>query len=184
MGMEPSPNPQNDSAFVAQLTECQVPLSLYIRSLMPGDRAAADVVQQANAKIWEKRGDFELGTNFKAWAMSIARYEVLNYRKQQARDARLRFSDELETTIANEMEGIEDDLAIRHEALKACLKGMKAENRELLMRRYESRETLSDFASRAGRSVGGLKVTLHRLRNSLAACIERKLLAGEGPHES
>ena len=114
--MEPAPLEHDDSAFVAQLTECQVPLGLYVRSLMPGDRAAGDVVQQANAKIWEKRADFQPGTNFKAWAMSIARFEVLNYRKQQARDTRLTFSDELEVTIASEMAEMDDDFAERHEA--------------------------------------------------------------------
>ncbi len=151
---------------------------------MPGDRAASDVVQQANAKIWEKRSDFQLGTNFKAWAMSIARYEVLNYRKQQARDARLTFSDELEATIACEMAALDDDFAARHEALKACLKGLKPESRDLLMWRYGSQETLGDFADRVGRSVGALKVTLHRLRNSLATCIERRLVLGEIPNDS
>ncbi|MCB9875929.1 MAG: RNA polymerase subunit sigma-24, partial [Planctomycetaceae bacterium] len=85
-----------DSRFVNELTTNQLSLSLYVRSLLPGDSAAHDVAQQANAKIWEKRGEFELGTNFKAWAFSIARYEVLNYRKRQSRDARLVFSDDLE----------------------------------------------------------------------------------------
>jgi RNA polymerase sigma-70 factor (ECF subfamily) len=47
------------------------------------------------------------------------------------------------------------------------------------MNRYGSRETLNDFADRVGKSVGTLKVTLHRLRNSLATCIERRLLLGE-----
>ena len=55
------------------------------------------MVQQTNAKLWEKRTEFELGTNFQAWSSAIARYEVLNYRKKQARDARLTFSDELGT---------------------------------------------------------------------------------------
>ena len=32
--------------------------------------------------------------------------------------------------------------------------------------------------------VGSLKVTLHRLRNSLATCIERRLLVGEGPSDA
>lgn len=83
---------ERDAQFVTELTTNQLQLSLYVRSLLPGDSAAHDVAQQANAKIWEMRAEFELGTNFKAWAFSIARYEVLNYRKKQARDARLVFS--------------------------------------------------------------------------------------------
>ncbi|WP_197442912.1 sigma factor [Lignipirellula cremea] len=52
----------------------------------PGDAAAQDVAQQTSARIWEKRADFQPGAHFKAWAFSIARFEVLNYRKQQVRD--------------------------------------------------------------------------------------------------
>ena len=175
-----NPSSQQDSAFVAQLTECQLPVRLYVRSLMPGDYAFNDVVQQANAKIWEKRTEFKPGTNFKAWAMAIARFEVLNYRKQQARDSRLHFSDELEATVASEIAELDDNLLDRHEALRECLKSLKPDGRELLMSRYQTRETLADFALRVGRSVGGVKVTLHRLRTSLAECIERRLLDSGG----
>jgi len=38
--------------FVAALTEIQLSLRLYVQSLMPGDAAAHDVVQQANATLW------------------------------------------------------------------------------------------------------------------------------------
>ena len=173
------PHPESDSEFVAQLTACQLPLLLYVRSLLPGDPAARDVAQQTNAFIWEKRGEFELGTNFKAWAFSIARFEVLNYRKQQARDARLRFNDELEQTMANELTGESDLMEERHEALKGCLEELRPADRDLLLHRYSTTETLADFASAGGRSVGGLRVTLHRLRSALLECIERRLRSAE-----
>jgi RNA polymerase sigma-70 factor (ECF subfamily) len=92
-----------ESQIVAQLTEIQLPLRLYVQSLLPGDPVARDVAQHANKTIWEKRAGFESGTNFKAWDFAIARFEVLNYRKQQARDSRLVFSEELEATFAEEL---------------------------------------------------------------------------------
>lgn len=173
------PIEDEDSLFVGLLTEHQLSLVLYIRSLMPGDPASVDVVQQTNSKIWEKRGGFELGTNFRAWSFAIARFEVLNHRKKQARDARLTFSDDLEDTIASELEGLNDDLLERHEALRHCLETLPTNSRQILMQRYESSESLAQFANRIGRSVGGIKVSLNRLRNSLADCIERRLLTGE-----
>lgn len=111
----PTPN-DPDASFVTLLTASQLSLLLYVRSLMPGDPAAQDVAQQANATIWEKRAEFELGTNFKAWAFSIARYEVLNRRKQQSRDARLVFSEDLERTIAVELAEAPDEIQRRQEA--------------------------------------------------------------------
>ncbi len=175
----PSDNP-NESAFVTLLTGIQMPLRLYVQSLLPGDAAAKDVAQQANATLWQKRDDFELGTNFKAWAFSVARYEVLNYRKRQARDSRLIFSEELEETFAEEFAERDEGAENQHEALQRCLGKLRAQDRELLMHRYAKGGTLSDFAAQAGRSVGGLKVTLHRLRNALLECMQRQLKTGEG----
>jgi RNA polymerase sigma-70 factor, ECF subfamily len=170
---------ERESQIVGLLTDVQLPLRLYVQSLLPGDPAARDVAQHANATIWEKRADFQLGTNFKAWAFAIARFEVLNYRKQQARDARLVFSEELEETFAEELAARSDDSERRHEALKQCLEKLRPVDRDLLMHRYVATGTLEEYGRRVGRSVGGLKVTLHRLRNALLACIERQLAGPE-----
>ena len=178
MQQPPNDNP-NESAFVALLTGIQMPLRLYVQSLLPGDPAAKDVAQQANATLWRKRDDFTLGTNFKAWAFSVARYEVLTFRKRQARDARLVFGEDLEQTFAEEIAGRNDGAEQQHEALARCLGKLRPQDRELLMHRYAKAGTLSDFAAQAGRSVGGLKVTLHRLRNALLECMQRQSNAGE-----
>jgi len=53
---------ERESWVVAELTEIQSPLRLYVQSLLPGDPAARDVAQHANATIWRKRGvDLQLG---------------------------------------------------------------------------------------------------------------------------
>ena len=171
---------ENESAFVEQLTDLQLALRIYVQSLLPGDPSGHDVTQQANSTIWRKRADFEIGTNFRAWAFSISRYEVLNYRKEQARSARLGFSEELNETIAEEMSTRSDDLEKRHEALRGCLDNLKPKDRELLLHRYNSSATLKDYSARSGRSVGGLKVTLHRLRSVLLNCISNRVATEEG----
>jgi RNA polymerase sigma-70 factor, ECF subfamily len=165
----------DETQFVAQLTAHQLMLTLYVRSLLPGDPAAIDVLQQANAKIWEKRHSFEMGSNFRAWAFAIARFEVLDYRKDRARHARLTFSEDLESIIANELSSQHDDIAVRSDALSKCLQLMNTANRELLLHRYSSDQSINDYAQSSGRSAAGLRVTLHRLRNQLLECVQRKL---------
>ncbi|MEO8494589.1 MAG: sigma-70 family RNA polymerase sigma factor [Planctomycetota bacterium] len=172
--MEPEHDDERESQIVALLTEIQLPLLLYVRSLLPGDSRGRDVAQQANATIWTKRADFELGTNFTAWAFSIARFEVLNYRKQQARDARLVFSRDLEETMSRELADSSNDLQRRHEALQTCLRKLRPKDRELILHRYASAGTLAEYADKVGRSAGGLKVTLHRLRSALLICMKRQ----------
>ena len=166
--------------FVELLTQIQVPLLLYVRSLMPGEPAVRDVVQNTNATIWQKHHDFELGTNFKAWAFSIARYEVLNHRKQQARDGRLVFSDDLMQMITAEMIAYEEDTQSLLEALQRCLNKLRPQDRDLIDYRYAGQGNLEEYARKVGRSAGGLKVSLHRLRNTLLACIQRQSHAEGG----
>lgn len=166
---------KQDSEIVALLTRHQSAIRFYVSSLLPGEARAADVAQQANLTIWDKRSDFTPGTNFKAWAFSIARYEVLNFRKKEARDARLQFSDELEEIISEEIAGHSDDFEQRREALKSCLGKLKESDRDLIHHRYFESTSLKEYAEKVGRSAGGLKVSLHRLRSVLAKCIEQKL---------
>ncbi|MCG8601002.1 MAG: sigma-70 family RNA polymerase sigma factor [Verrucomicrobiales bacterium] len=166
---------KQDEEVVSLLTEHQTAIRFYISSLLPGEARAADVAQQANITIWNKRDDFEPGTNFKAWAFSIARYEVLNFRKKEARDARLQFSDELEEIISGEISSHVDDIDERHEALRECMQKLKQSDRDLIHHRYFETTSLADYAQQVGRSAAGLKVSLHRLRSGLAKCIEKRV---------
>lgn len=177
--MQPRIQPDDEAEFVAMLTSSQNAIALAVRALMPGARGVDEVVQQTNAKLWQKRSEFQTGTNFRAWANAIARFEVLNYRKQQARDARIQFSDELEQTIAAETAGVDEELLNRQSALRECLEQLKSDSREMLLSRYGSEETLDQLAERVGRSVGGIKVTLNRIRTALLGCIQRRLLMEE-----
>jgi RNA polymerase sigma-70 factor (ECF subfamily) len=104
----------------------------------------------------------------------------MNHRKQQARDSRLVFGEELEQVLADDLIQRPDDTERRQEALRGCLEKLRQQDRELLLHRYTATAgTLDDFAQRMGRSVGGLKVTLHRLRNALLGCIEKQLAITE-----
>ena len=167
---------EQDSQIVALLTEHQLSIRLYVQSLLPGDSGAHDVAQTANSTLWKKRDDFEIGTNFKAWAFAIARFEVLNYRKKQAREARrLVFSEEMENFIADELPQHEDELEERQIALRGCLEQLKPAERELILHRYFERTPLKDYAEQIGRTAGSLKVTLFRVRNKLQRCILLKM---------
>lgn len=165
----------HDSEIVTLLTQHQQAIRLYVESLMPGDNSSDDVVQETNTIIWDKRADFELGTNFKAWSFSIARFQVRKYRYKQSKNARLVFCDELEETISEEIPSQLDNLSDHQHALRKCVSKLRPNHRELLHQRYFEKTTLESYSSVIGRSVGVLKVTLHRIRNNLQRCIEKQL---------
>jgi RNA polymerase sigma-70 factor (ECF subfamily) len=67
----------------------------------------------------------------------------------------------------------------RIEALRGCMGKLREVDRELLMQRYWHKTRLQDFAVVSGRSLGGLKVQLVRLRSTLKRCVESSLNLGE-----
>ncbi len=169
-----------DTEFVTLLTKHQMAIQVYVQSLMPGDSMAEDVAQKANIALWKKKNDFETGTNFKAWAFAVARYEVLIHRKRQAREGRLLvFSEDLESVFTRELPESDDGLENQLDALRKCLGKLSPKFCNLLRYRYFEEGTLREYAKKVGRSVGGLKVTLHRIRNTLLLCIEKRIKAEE-----
>lgn len=166
--------------FVSLLTKHQPDLWSYIITLMPGDPETADILQKTNLVLWTKQQNFEPGTNFRAWAFAVARFEVLAHIKKHKREGLILLDDELLEIIAHEAP---DALTIsdrRLPALERCLNKLRPQDRELLDHRYRSNLGLDDFAARVGRSVSSLSVTLHRLRANLRKCVQDQLVLEEG----
>ena len=60
-----------------------------IRALVPSGADADDILQETSAVLWQKFDEFDPGTNFAAWSLRIARFQVMAYyttrRRQKAR---------------------------------------------------------------------------------------------------
>jgi len=175
-------HPSISREFVSLLTDHQEIIRSYIISQMPGSSDVRDVLQEVNIVLWEKMGQFEPGTNFGAWACTVAHYKVLEHRKKEARrKGFLIFNDALSHSLAVESEDREPaELEARRRALDLCLAKLSARNRDLLRARYNSPGGDMDrIAAETGRSRASLRVTLFRLRSVLRRCI-RSYLAREG----
>ena len=87
-------NPQNTDGFVKLMTAHQGRLYAYVLSLLGDPDQANDVLQEANLVLWRTAGEFQMGSNFRAWAFRIAHFQVMAHRQRQLRD-RLVFDDEM-----------------------------------------------------------------------------------------
>ena len=56
----------------------------YIRSLVVHRADAEDLLQETASVLWQKFHEFQPGSNFLAWAMSIARFQVRHFRRKEA----------------------------------------------------------------------------------------------------
>ncbi len=172
---EPTPETGDSEEFVRELTNHQTSMLAYVRSLAPGSSGARDLLQDVNITLWQKRGSFELGTNFKAWAFQTIRYHVLNHRRRLIARGWLVFDDDLIERLSPEMEAEPAELEDRHLALRTCLERLRPQDRELLHHRYASGSSLQEYAEATNRAAGTLKALLFNLRAALRRCIERRL---------
>jgi RNA polymerase sigma-70 factor (ECF subfamily) len=134
-----------------------------------------DVLQETNLVLWDKRKTFETGSNFRAWACSIARFKVMSHRRKLARLGLQLFDDDLAETLAAECEAEPVEFDEQRRSLEKCLGRLKDKERSLIEHRYFSDSTLEEFAAQSGRSVESLRVTLFRIRAALKKCITGEL---------
>ena len=166
--------PDNTEQFVRLVNAAQRGLYAYILTMVPARTEANDILQETNLVLWRKREEFQMGTNFEAWAARIAHNKVLSHRGRQARD-RLRFDDALVEQLADE--GL-DDLASEDpelDALSNCLKKLPEKDRDLLDRRYGTGLQARQISGQIGRSARAVAQALYRIRTTLLRCIEQTL---------
>jgi len=163
--------------LVQQLIACQGTLYAFIASLVTDDSLADDVLQETNLVLWKKADQFTSGEDpgaFRAWAMQVAKYQVLSAAQKRGRE-KLRFNDELIETIADDAAAVSDFADARRQALRACLREMPDRQREMLERRYEPGASAADVALALGRPVNAIYKALYRARQALIDCIKRRL---------
>ena len=173
------------AVYVQQLTGCQDRLYAYIYSLVGNTDTARDVQQETNAVLWRKAAEYDPDRPFMPWALRIALNQVRAARTRLGRD-RLVFHDEqtLETVSGEWLNDAPSDMEI---AMDGCLERLSSRNREVVERHYKHDESLTSIANTLNRTGNAVGVMLHRIRRSLAECIERALHRnplGEEPRSS
>lgn len=160
--------------FVSQLTASQGRIRAFVVSLMPGSSDVSDVIQETNLTLWKSQARYRPGSNFLAWAFTIARLEVLHHRTREKRRGHVFISDELLDMLANELPAT-DDHDIYLNALEVCKSKLTESQRELIDVRYEPGNSLETYAQETGRKASALRVALMRTRTALRKCIERSV---------
>lgn len=164
-------------AFVQLIIGSQNRLSAYIMSLVADKALADDILQETNLRLLRQESQFEPGTDFVAWAISIAYFQILTSRKQVQRE-KLRFDDELVQLLAHESEERSSFVESRMAALHHCLEGLDAEQRATVRARYEGK-SVQELAAESSRPAKAVSQILYRARKFLAECVRHKLKLGE-----
>jgi RNA polymerase sigma-70 factor (ECF subfamily) len=146
----------------------------YIRSLVGNRADAEDILQETASVLWQKFAEFEPGSNFMAWAMSTARYEVMNFSKKKKRNV-LHYSEELVDVISADTAAQAARLAGMEDILAQCVAKLRAADRQLMMARFHENVSPKALAERFGRPAKTIYSALNRIRQSLTECVQRRL---------
>lgn len=174
-GEQDKDEPINSSAFETLLAEHQKQIYFFIRSMIFNSDDARDVLQDVNIIMVRKRQKFVAGSNFKAWAFQIARFEGLAYLARHKRVQWCTLDSGLIETIADAAEEKAEEVTPQAKALEHCKSILPDESRDLLEHRYKKRTPLDQLANAWKTTEGALKQKLFRIRARLKKCILEKL---------
>src|SRR5215475_8023506 len=134
--MPPAPQPNQAVEEVQRLFLRHAGLLRgFILGLLPDHNRAEDVFQEVFLTVTRKAADFRPGTNFPAWARSIARLKVLEQLRASRTGLALLDPEALDAVLAV-ADCVDDDWAERRAALKGCLEQLAPRAREILELRY------------------------------------------------
>jgi RNA polymerase sigma-70 factor (ECF subfamily) len=161
--------------FLRRFTAHQTAIYGFVRSMVSRREDAREVMQEVAVVLWAKFDEFDESKKFRRWACGVAKFEVLSFLRDRARD-RLRFDESLLSVLAEE--AIADDSGdSRRGALDGCLEKLAPESRQLVLNAYSPGVSIHSLAIARGQSAMSLYKVLHRIRLMLLECIERSAVA-------
>lgn len=163
-----------NSEYSKLIIEGQHRLFGFVFSLLGDNAASWDVLQETNIILWQKQEQFELGTNFDAWARRIARFQTMAYLRDRKRmpldlmtpEVMESFGHELENEL--EPEKMDEKLSI----LSKCREKLKERSRKMLELYYEQNLSVQQVGEALSMNPNATKQALLRIRRSLHDCIE------------
>ena len=159
-------------------TQAQPTVAAFISATIPNFHDSEDVLQRVAATIVTKFGDYDADKPFVAWALGVARVEVLRFRSQRGKQ-RLVFDDEVISHIADAYERVIPQVDKMREALHHCMAQLRGRAKQLLEMRYFHELQPARIATRLGMTSNAVFVALHRVRTSLRRCMGDRLKSEE-----
>lgn len=158
-----------DRTFVMLLTKAQLDLKLYIAALTRDLQDVEDILQETNVDIWRKAATYDPSRPFLPWAKTLAKFQVMRWRKDRARDRLVLDDSAFELMAADELEGLDPDLQTW--ALRRSLRRLQEDEFALVRAKYADRKSVPDLARAFRLTEKAVVSRLYRIRKFLYASI-------------
>ncbi|MBK1832626.1 sigma-70 family RNA polymerase sigma factor [Roseibacillus ishigakijimensis] len=145
----------------------------FIYSLLHDHQQSEDLMQEVSTILWRKFDQFEEGTDFAAWAMSVARFCALNWRRKQARVPLALEEDDL-MRLADDAAALGCSLDDRRDDLEVCLGRLPNRCRQAVWFRYQEDLPVKDIAKKQRVSIRSIYLLLEKAHGMLLDCMNRR----------
>ncbi len=160
-------------AFIGLLVSHQRRILAFILSQVPSLADAEDIFQETLVEMWSKFNRFEQGTDFVAWAVTIAKFKILSFRKKN--HSKRFFCENLSQVLeAEAFEGLHQ-MESHLDELAKCLGKLRMKEKYLLKLRYEMNLTFQKIAEQMGISPQGIHRIISHIHARLAQCVRLTL---------
>jgi len=171
--MEPSPQ----FRFTQLWMQAQ-PVVVSVLTAQLRDRTAVeDVMQEVALAAFQALPGFDERRSFTGWVVGIAQHKAVDWLRRNG-PRRSGVSDQQAlATLALVAAELEQEFSARELALHGCIDVLTGRSRDLVRLHYAEQQPVAAMAGQLGVSVANVKVMLHRVREVLRTCVERRLAA-------
>ncbi|MGD9128374.1 MAG: sigma-70 family RNA polymerase sigma factor [Planctomycetia bacterium] len=165
---------QHEAEFIRLWQTHRVRLQGYIRAAVSCSADVDEILQEACIVLWNKFSEYTPGSSFLAWAVSVARFEILRFYQENSH-RHVMFGEPAMEAIALRTAKRASRYEVFWESLGQCLKRMTDRQRDLFHRRFILSETPHEIAKQLERPPTTIYSALQKLRRQLAECLSRHL---------
>jgi len=175
--MQDGKNKIREEKCIRLLSMHYVQIKSFIFCMIPNASDVDDVMQETSVFLWHRFDDYQPGTDFVAWAVTIAKYKVLEFRRKNQHNPIMLDKNVLEL-LEKEDTSLFDNTEERTQALVHCLKKLSGQDQEFLKLKYAEGFTLKRLAQRFGLSITSTYRNSGRIHSLLLGCIHQALGVG------
>jgi RNA polymerase sigma-70 factor, ECF subfamily len=155
-------------------------LRSFIATMLANTQDLEEIVQNTCMVAWRKVETFSYdGTTadeeFVRWLCTIARYEILTWRRSRAPSHLFVLEDNLLDRIQAIQFQESAYLEQQHQALVHCIQKLRPRDREMASLFYDAQAAVRDLAARFGIGVNAVYKSLARIRATLLECIQKTM---------
>lgn len=163
-------------------SEAQPVVAAMIAGAVVDFQHAEDLVSQVAETVVMKFDDFDRSRPFTPWALGIAKKMILRHYERRAGERLVFFDEHILSEMAIAQEEVAGEATERLAAMRKCLAEIKGKTRRVMEMRYLHGLKPQAIGDALDMTSNAVWVMLHRGREAVARCIDRKL--GDGSREA